>query len=97
MTLSSKGNPSSGVWVLMKRRCCCASRSAITSSIGRVCMSSQGEMRSSDRSNVGRPKMSNAQIICIHVVPHFGGVLMMMSPARVENRCQRLLSMTADR
>ena len=41
--------------------------------------------------------MSSAQIICIQVVPDFAGVLMMMSPARAENRCQRLLSATADR
>ena len=39
--------------------------------------------------------MSSAQIICIQVVPDFAGVLMMMSPARAENRCQRLLSITA--
>jgi hypothetical protein len=41
--------------------------------------------------------MSSAQIICIQVVPDFSGALMMMSPARAENRCQRLLSLTGDR
>ena len=41
--------------------------------------------------------MSSAQIICIQVVPDFAGVLMMMSPARAEKRCQRSLSITLDR
>ena len=30
--------------------------------------------------------------ICVHVVPHFGGVLMMMSPGRSSKPSQRLLS-----
>jgi hypothetical protein len=44
-----------------------------------------------------RRKTSSAQIICIHVVPDFTGLLMMMSPARAEYRCQRLLSYTPER
>jgi hypothetical protein len=36
--------------------------------------------------------MSRAQIICVHVVPHLGGVLMMMSPGRSSKPSQRLLS-----
>ena len=57
-------------------------------------MSSHGEIRSSDRSNMGVWKTRSAQIICIQVVPHFGGVLMMMSPSRSSNPSQRALSAT---
>ena len=35
---------------------------------------------------------SNAHSICIHVVPHFGGVLMTRSPGRSSKPSQRLLS-----
>jgi hypothetical protein len=41
--------------------------------------------------------MSSAQIICVHVVPDFGGVLMMMSLARAVYCCQRFLSQMSDR
>src|SRR3954453_21957567 len=90
--LSSSGSPSSGGGDLMKRRCRWAVRSAMTESRSRVCMSSHGEINSSDRSKVGDWKINSAQIICIHVVPHFGGVLMMMSPARRSNPSHRALS-----
>ena len=33
-----------------------------------------------------------AHSVCIHVVPHLGGVLMTMSPARNANPSQRALS-----
>src|SRR5262245_39016910 len=36
--------------------------------------------------------MRSAHIICVHVVPHFGGVLMMMSSGRRSTPCQRRLS-----
>jgi len=36
--------------------------------------------------------MSRAQIICVQVVPDFGGVLMMMSPSRNLKSFQRVLS-----
>ena len=57
-------------------------------------MSSQGEIRSSDVSNVGVCRISSPQIICVHVVPHLGGVLMTMSPGRNSNPSQRALSCT---
>jgi hypothetical protein len=36
--------------------------------------------------------MSRAQIIWVHVVPHFGGVEITMSPSRNGKSCQRALS-----
>jgi hypothetical protein len=39
-----------------------------------------------------REGMSSAQIICVHVVPHFCGEEMMMSPGRSSKPAQRLLS-----
>ena len=44
VTRSSRGRPSKGVCVLMKRRCCCASRAANRVSSLRVCWSSHGEI-----------------------------------------------------
>ena len=86
--------PSSGVWVLMNRRCVWASSSANTSVRARVTMSIHGESVSNGSGSSGSCKMSSAQIICVHVVPHFGGVLMMMSPGRSSKPSQRLLSNT---
>jgi hypothetical protein len=43
-------------------------------------MSIHGESVSNGSGSSGSCRMSSAQIICVHVVPHFGGVLMMMSP-----------------
>jgi hypothetical protein len=60
-------------------------------------MSSQGEIRSSGRSNVVARKMRRAQIICVHVVPHFGGVEITMSLSRKANDSHRALSETRDR
>ena len=94
VTRSSKGSPSSGECVLMKRRCSWASSSATTSSSGRVSMSSHGEIRASGRSNVVESKISSAQSICVQVVPLFGGVLMTMSSGRKRKPSQRLLSYT---
>ena len=92
VTAGSLGIPSSGVWVLMNRRCVWASRSANTSVRARVTMSIHGESVSSGSGSSGSCSMSRAQIICVHVVPHFGGVLMMMSPGRSSKPPQRLLS-----
>ena len=92
VTVGSLGIPSSGVWVLMNRRCVWASRSANTSVRARVTMSIHGESVSSGSGSSGSCSMSRAQIICVHVVPHFGGVLMMMSPGRSSKPSQRLLS-----
>jgi hypothetical protein len=65
--------------------------------MSRVSMSSQGEIRSSERSNVVVWKTSSAQIICIHVVPHLGGVLMMTSSGRKTKPSHRALSKTRAR
>src|SRR5258708_697844 len=92
VTVGSLGSASSGVWVLMNRRCVWASRSANTSVRARVTMSIHGESVSSGSGSSGSRRMSRAQIICVHVVPHFGGVLMMMSPGRSSKPSQRLLS-----
>src|ERR1700749_1914737 len=92
VTVGSLGIPSSGVWVLMNRRCVWASRSANTSVRPRVTMSIHGESVSNGSGSSGSCSMSRAQIICVHVVPHFGGVLMMMSPGRSSKPSQRLLS-----
>ena len=54
-------------------------------------------MRSSDRSNVVRWKISSPQIVCIHVVPDFGGQLTTMSPGRAVNDRHRPLSQTPER
>ncbi|MEV6874235.1 hypothetical protein [Amycolatopsis sp. NPDC051128] len=42
-------------------------------------------------------KISNAHSICIHVVPHFGGVLITTSPARNRKPAHRALSDTTVR
>src|SRR5438309_1711821 len=81
----------------MNRLCVCASRSAMTESSGLVVMSSHGEIWSIGRSKESVPKIRSAQIICVHVVPHFGGVAMTMSPSRNAKRSQRALSETRDR
>jgi hypothetical protein len=76
----------------MKRRCVCASRSATIASRDRVCTSNHGDNSSSRRSNDVVWRINSAQIICVHVVPHFGGVLMMMSSGRYAKPSQRALS-----
>ena len=92
VTAGSLGIPSSGVRVLMNRRCAWAARSANTPVRARVTMPVHGESVSSGSGSSGSCRMSRAQIICVHVVPHFGGVLMMMSPGRSPKPSQRLLS-----
>ena len=63
-----------------------------TSRRARVTMSIHGESVSSGSGSWGSCRISSAQIICVHVVPHFGGVAMMMSPGRSSKPSQRLLS-----
>ncbi len=92
VTVGSLGIPSSGVWVLMNRRCVWASKSANTSVRAWVTRSIHGESVSNGSGRPGSCRMSSAEIICVHVVPHFGGVLMMMSPGRRTKPSQRLLS-----
>jgi hypothetical protein len=66
----------------MKRRCRCPARWAYTRSCGKVGLSSHGERSQSGSGRSGVWKISNAQIICIQVVPDFGSVLITMSPGR---------------
>ena len=42
-------------------------------------------------------KTSIAHSVCIHVVPHFGGVLITMSPGRKAKPSHRALSATTER
>jgi hypothetical protein len=84
--------PGNSVWVLMNRRWAWASRSAMTSLRERVSMSSQGERFESRSGSSGLCRMRSAQIICVHVVPHLGGVLMMMSSGRGSKPTHRALS-----
>src|SRR6516162_9990913 len=62
-----------------------------------VWISSQGDSSVKGRGRLASPKISNAQIICIQVVPHFDGVEITMSPARNSKPSQRLLSASHDR
>jgi hypothetical protein len=57
-----------------------------------ACWSSQGDTWSRGWESSGVWKMSRAQIICIQVVPHFGGVEIMMSPSRRGKWFQRAVS-----
>jgi len=78
----------------MIRRCCWASNEATTDASVLFCMSNQGEICSSRRSKVTEFSTSIAHSVCIHVVPHFGGVLITMSPSRNRNPAHRALSYT---
>src|SRR5262249_9778823 len=60
-------------------------------------MSSQGESCSKGSGNTGPSKITSAHSIWVHVVPHFFGVLITMSPDRNSNPSQRALSSTSDR
>src|SRR3954454_14554013 len=60
-------------------------------------MSSHGEIFEPGAGRSGPSKTSSATSRCIHVVPHFGGVLMTMSPLRKRNPSHRELSATTDR
>jgi hypothetical protein len=55
-------------------------------------MSIHGETLVSGFSRSGVWNTSSAQICCIQVVPHFGGVLITMSPGRNAKPSQRALS-----
>ena len=59
VTVGSFGIPSSGVWVLMKRRCVWACRSANTSVQERVTMSIHGESMSNGSGSSGSCRMSD--------------------------------------
>ena len=76
----------------MNRRWVCASRSAKTSPRARVRMSSHGDSFDNGPGRSGVWKMSSAVIICVQVVPHFGGVLITMSSDRSRNPSHRPLS-----
>ena len=78
----------------MKRRCVWAASAAVTSASGRLDMSSHGDSSSSGAGNAGPSKIKSAHNICVHVVPHFAGVLITMSPGRNANPSQRALSAT---
>ncbi len=93
----SSGMPSSGVWVLTKRRWVCASSRARTSSIGRVVQSSHGDRSAIGAGSSGVPKIRSAQIICVHVVPCLVRVLITMSPSRKANPSHRPLSSSDER
>jgi hypothetical protein len=81
----------------MKRRCVWAASAAVTSASGRLHMSSHGDTSSSGAGNSVPSKIKSAHSICVHVVPHFGGVLITMSPGRNANPSQRPLSATIER
>jgi hypothetical protein len=93
----SIGTPSSGVWVLMNRRCSCAASCAYTSSRGATNQSSHGDSSPSGRGTSGVWKINRAQIICIHVVPLFDLVVITMSPSRNGKPRHRPLSSSGDR
>ena len=76
------GPPSSGVCVLMTRRCPGAARLAMSSSLGRTSQSSQGESLPRLPGSSGVPKASRRQIIWTQVVPDLDRVLTTMSPRR---------------
>ena len=82
---------------MRKRRCVWAASAAITAARGRVLMSSHGDTSSSGAGKSGPSKSKSAHSICVQVVPHFGGVLMTMSPGRKAKSSQRLLSATIER
>lgn len=93
----SIGSPSSGVWVLMTRRCGCAASRASTSSRGSTSQSSHGDSSISGRGSSGVRSTSSRQIICTQVVPLLDRVLTTMSPGRNSKPSQRPLSSSADR
>ena len=86
------GSPSSGVWVLMNRRCCWASSRAVTSASGAALESNHGDNTPNGAGSWSVWKINNAQIICAHVVPHFWGAHTTTSSARNTKPSQRELS-----
>ncbi len=76
----------------MNRRCFCASSSATTFLRDLVNMSSHGERSESRSGSSGVWKINSAQIICVQVVPHLGGVLITMSSGLSSKPSHRLLS-----
>ncbi len=89
--------PSSGVWLLMKRRCRWAASRAYTVSAGSTSQSSQGDSSASGAGNSGVRSTSSAQIICIQVVPLLERVLITMSPGRRGKSRHRALSSSGER
>jgi hypothetical protein len=55
-------------------------------------MSIHGESVFNGSGSSGSCRTTSAQIICVQVVPHFGGVPTMMSPGRSSKPSHRLLS-----
>ncbi len=76
----------------MMRRCVCDPSSPTTVRRALVVISSHGDIFDRSSGSWARPNTRRAQIIWVHVVPHFGGVLTMMSPERSSNPSQRALS-----
>jgi hypothetical protein len=89
---TNHGIPSAGVCVLMHRRWVCASSRARTESIGSKRLSSHGAMCITGPGASPSGKSSATTMVCIQVVPHFGGVHTKMSPARPSKSAQRRLS-----
>lgn len=89
--------PSSGVWVLMNRRCCWADSREYTSARGVISQSSHGDSSDSGAGSFEVWKTSSAQIICIHVVPLLDRVLITMSPWRIGKPTHRALSSSSER
>ena len=81
---------------MMKRRWVWAAYIAATSDSGRRLMSSHGDTSLSSAGNWGPSKIKSAHNICVHVVPHLGGVLITTSPGRNVNPSQRALSWTIE-
>ncbi len=69
----------------------------MTSAGAASCISSHGEISAIGRWSSAESKISSAHRVCIQVVPHLGGVLMTMSPARNSKPDHRSLSATSER
>ena len=93
----SIGIPSSGVCVFTNRRWGCAASRSNNVAAGVPSQSIQGDICASGSGKSDDWKTSNAQIICIQVVPLFDRVLITMSPGRKSKSSQRPLSSSGDR
>ena len=84
--------PSAGVWLFMKRRWVCAASSACSVGAGMIFISIHGLMARTGpgASPAGQSRL--ATIVCIQVVPHFGGVQTKTSPGRGAKPSQRAVS-----
>src|SRR6202035_1464148 len=89
--------PSAAVCVLTERRWVCASRRATTTSTGSKRASIHGaiSVTGPGASPFGNNRLLT--IVCIHVVPHFGGVHTKISPGREVKYSHRRLSETTVR